>query len=91
MSLFLVRPHTAVRITQPFFETLTKSRGSAVIYVHFHLPTPSLTTTEIFLGFNPREAKLLAGQAGFLAVLVYVSALLQGCIQRPSEISTEMP
>lgn len=95
MSLFVVRPHTAVRITQPFFEALIKSRNSRVrVYssaVHFHLPRPSLTTTEIFLVFNPMEAKLLSGQAGFLVALVNVSALPQGCIQRPSGISTEMP
>lgn len=94
MSLFLVRSCTAVRISQPFFEALIKSKGSGVRFrstVHFHLPSPNLTTTEIFLVFNLREAELLSGQAGVLAVLVQVSALLQGCVQRPSGISAEMP
>lgn len=95
MSLFLVRPHTAVRIIQPFFEALIKSRGNGVrccSAVHFNLPITSLTTTEILV-FNPREAKHLSGQAGYLVVLIYVmhcckdvSKCLQGLAQKWHEV-----
>jgi len=74
-------------MSQPSFEALVKPRGNGVTFcsaVHFHLPTSNLTTTEIFLGFNPREAELLFGQAGVLEVhcLRGVSKSLQRLAQK---------